>query len=565
MSIKVKMILGFSLLLLIFALSSIFVFFQFNKLQTEVNILAGNSVPSLEVISQMDNDVLNVSRYVYAFAAATDDNSRNEQKSNLDSKLKSFAQHSAIYEPLISSQEEKMVYGRFTEKWNLYQQQLSQLQNYYSAQDYESANRLIPAMRALFNEANVLMQQLVEINTAAAKESAATSNEAVNFTKTVLLGSVVISIILGIIIAILITLSIVRPIHELEDKLKVLIERGGDLTHRIEVDTKDEVAELAIIVNEFLKSIHAIVAQTMQISEQLASASEELNASAEQSAQALNQVAHSITEVAEGASQQAQAASEASAVVEQMSAGSEQAASNAHQVSGAADKASLAAREGGNAIIKTVQQMSSIENTSKETAEAIEILQARSEEIGQIVETISTIAKQTNLLSLNAAIEAARAGEAGRGFAVVAEEIRKLAESSQKSAKKISDLIHVIQEDTVKAVERMNSGVKEVKVGAQVVSTAGEAFNNIRQLVEEVSSQVQDISATIQQLASGSQHIVTSVQTINTVAKEAAAHTQTVSAATEEQSASMEEIASASQNLAQLAHTLENVVKRFTV
>ena len=209
--------------------------------------------------------------------------------------------------------------------------------------------------------------------------------------------------------------------------------------------------------------------------------------------------------------------------------------------------------------------MTYIEQTVNNSAQVVAKLGERSKEIGQIVDTISGIAGQTNLLALNAAIEAARAGEQGRGFAVVAEEVRKLAEQSQDAAKKIATLISEIQGDTDKAVLAMSEGTREVKIGTEVVTAAGYAFEEIEVMVTEVSNQVKEISAAVQQMASSSQQIVSSVKEIDELSKNAAGEAQTVSAATEEQSASMEEIASSSQSLAKMAQDLQEAVSKFRV
>lgn len=201
-------------------------------------------------------------------------------------------------------------------------------------------------------------------------------------------------------------------------------------------------------------------------------------------------------------------------------------------------------------------------NTS---AEAVIKLGDRSKEIGQIVDTISGIAGQTNLLALNAAIEAARAGEQGRGFAVVAEEVRRLAEQSQDAAKQIADLINEIQSDTDKAVVGINEGTKEVKVGTEVVTTAGQAFRQIASLIEELSVKGQEIDLAIQKVQDDSQKIVLAINEIDKVSKNSAGQAQTVSAATEEQSASIEEIAASSQGLAKMSSALQVAIEKFRI
>ncbi|MDR3562114.1 MAG: methyl-accepting chemotaxis protein [Negativicutes bacterium] len=358
--------------------------------------------------------------------------------------------------------------------------------------------------------------------------------------------------------------SIARPVGSVTDALAEVA--NGNLTVRdLDIETTNEVGRLASALNAMKNNMTGLVRQIQNNSHQVAASAEELTASAEQSAQAANQVAGSITEVATGADKQVAAVNETSSIVEQMSAGIQQIAASSQTVAGVTDKTAGAATEGSKAVETAVGQMKTIEHTVNSSAQVVTKLGERSKEIGQIVDTISGIAGQTNLLALNAAIEAARAGEQGRGFAVVAEEVRKLAEQSQEAAKQIASLIGEIQSETDKAVVAMNQGTQEVKVGTEVVNTAGRAFGEITGLIGQVSSQIREIAAAIQQMASGSQQVVNSVRQIDRIGKEAAGHTQTVSAATEEQSASMEEIASSSQALARMAEELQNAVSKFTV
>lgn len=355
-----------------------------------------------------------------------------------------------------------------------------------------------------------------------------------------------------------------KPIALIRDQCLLLA--GGDLREReATVISEDEIGQLAQGFRQMRTNLRQLVAKVHSQSEQLAASSEQLTASADQSAEAANQVAASITEVAAGAAEQLSAANESAAVAEQISASIQQAASTTQEVALQSAQAAAKATDGSQSVNKAISQMAQIEQTVNSSAEVVAELGERSKEIGQIVDTISGIAGQTNLLALNAAIEAARAGEQGRGFAVVADEVRKLAEQSQEAAKQIADLIGSIQGDTDKAVVAMNDGTREVKVGAEVVNAAGQAFTEIVALVTQVSDQVTEISAAMEQIASGSRHIVTSVNRIEALGKTAAGEAQLVSAATEEQSASMEEIASSSQSLAHLAMELREAVGKFQV
>ena len=357
---------------------------------------------------------------------------------------------------------------------------------------------------------------------------------------------------------------IAKPIQLLETAATRIA--GGDISlNGFGIKSNDEIGRLGLAFEKMTENLRGLIKKITQATDQVAASSEELTASAEQSAQAANQVAQVIAGVATGAEKQLKAVDATATIVEEMSAGVQQIAAKTNTVVATTVKSADAAQEGSNAVGKAVAQMTNIEKTVIRSAQVVTKLGERSKEIGQIVDAISGIAGQTNLLALNAAIEAARAGEQGRGFAVVAEEVRKLAEQSQGAAKQIASLISEIKSDTDSAVEAMNEGTKEVRIGSEVVNDAGKVFQVIYASINEVSVQMKEISAAIQQMASGSQHIVISVREIDAISKDASGQAQTVSAATQEQSATMEEIAASSQALAKMAEELNQAVSKFKV
>ncbi|MEL1134849.1 methyl-accepting chemotaxis protein [Desulfitobacterium sp. THU1] len=340
----------------------------------------------------------------------------------------------------------------------------------------------------------------------------------------------------------------------------------GNLTiERIVVDSEDELGRLAQDFNLMRDNLIELVKQVSMSSEHVASSTQQLSAGAEQSAQAANEVAASIMEVAKGTEKQMDAVNDVAAIVEEMSASMENMLNNTKHVVGSAEGTAQAAIQGHQSINTTIEAMRTIQTGMNHTTSLVEQLGVRSLEIGRIVEVISGIASQTNLLSLNAAIEAARAGEQGRGFAVVAEEVRKLAEQSQVAAKQIAELIGQVQVDTNNVVEAMRFAQQGVESGAKVTDEAGKTFNEIAQLIEEVTEQVKGMSQEIEQVAAGSERIGSAIHQVDQISQAIAGQTQNVSASTEEQSASVEEIASSSQVLARMTEEMNQAIRKFKI
>ena len=380
----------------------------------------------------------------------------------------------------------------------------------------------------------------------------------------VMLGLSVFCLLLAVGVAAVISKRFVAPIITLRDAAEHIA--AGDLrSQEAAIQSQDELGQLAGSFADMSGKLRDLVVQVQRESQQVAAASEELTASAEQAAHAVQQVAGSVTEVAAGADRQLAVAREATTEVDTLARELAGASQRAGEVRKSVERTSQAAESGGEAIGKAIRQMQALDTTVTHSAQVVAKLGERSQEIGQIVDTISGIAGQTNLLALNAAIEAARAGEQGRGFAVVADEVRKLAEQSQEAAGRIASLIGEIQGETGRAVEAMNKGTAEVKEGTVVAGQAGAAFEEIVGLIRKANEEVAAITTAIEQTVNGSGRIVHAVEDMQTVSRGTADQTQTVAAATEEQAASMEEIASSSRSLAHLAEELQVAVSRFKV
>lgn len=337
----------------------------------------------------------------------------------------------------------------------------------------------------------------------------------------------------------------------------------GDMTVNLDYDTQDEFGKIANSYNDTLGKIRSITAEIQKIANELTHSAETMSTGVNESAQVVNSIAVSINDIAELSMSQNKNVDTASSALDNIVNSVNDVADLAKQTADKANDVGTTVNQGIEGINVIVQHMNRIETMVRTSADQVDTLGHRSEEIGQIVETIVNISGQTNLLALNAAIEAARAGEHGRGFAVVAEEIRKLAENSQDAAQHIAELIGTIQDETKKAVEAMHNGNKGVRQGTDVVKEAMGEFSQVTGMVDSMVAQMAQVADHIHQVSAESNNVVEATSQVTNDSNKIASETQQVSAASEEQSATMHELANENTKLADMAKRLQEQLNVF--
>jgi methyl-accepting chemotaxis protein len=289
------------------------------------------------------------------------------------------------------------------------------------------------------------------------------------------------------------------------------------------------VGTLAESYNQLLDLIIYLIRQTQESSKRLAQASNDILSATEQQAS--------------GSSEQAASIAETTATMEELASTYRQIAENADHVVTQAEASLSSAEAGQQAVTTTLTAMEEIKHRTQASANKILTLGERSQQIGQVLAIINSIADQTKILALNAAIEAARAGEAGKGFSVVAIEIRKLAESVVESTGEISTIMNEIQSSANELVMSTEQELKHVQGGVDLAHTTGDSLDQILEMVEQTTVAAKEISAATQQQKSATDQVVKAMREVATVAQQTAAGSKQVAGAAEQLSSMAKESA----------------------
>lgn len=478
-----------------------------HKLNSMLNDLNSNIVPSLTLLSNIQRDVTVMHAVVYRHVLSADEKDMDKQAERITGfKTQISAGFDKYEKEMITNEEDRVAIKATKDAFASYSEFADKVMAASRSGDKAGATAMMgkdatAKRKALTDNLEVV----IKVNETAAQAAAKNSEEVYSSTVRLSVGFAVVMIAAVAGIGFMIGKSITTPVNAMRDSL-VATTRDLDFTHRLNLKSEDEIGQA-------VQAYEGLLGKLQQSFRDIQTGIDGIyNAAAGMS--------RAAGEISTSSMTQSDSAAGMAASIEEMTVSVNHIATRATEVGNHASNSGKEAEKGAEVILATVDRMNHIADTVRTSAEAINDLKTLSETISSTVTVIKEVADQTNLLALNAAIEAARAGEQGRGFAVVADEVRKLAERTAKSTEEIASLLGRVQDGAINASRSMDDAVVAVSAGVESARSAGEAIGKIQSGASDMVGMVSEITDAVKEQSVASTHIAQEVERIAQMAEE---------------------------------------------
>lgn len=340
---------------------------------------------------------------------------------------------------------------------------------------------------------------------------------------------------------------------------------AGNLTKLTKQEGRDELSQMGFELNKVVLGMKSIVEELAAAAHTTQKISKSQAEEASSQAQAFEELTRVMQSFREGTEQQLSGLQNSHAMIQEMVSASSEMLRGIEETVKWSDNAFEIASTGMQAVTQSGEQMTAIENIVEKSAGMIQQVADESDQIGQKISAITHIARQTNMLALNASIEAARAGESGRGFAVVASEVRKLAEETSRFAEDIMMHLSKNRKDALEAVKNVTEGVTAISEGVQIVHQAGLSINQLNDTIKRMRDQVLSNKEHSHLLLQDSREVQDIMDGVTTIAEQFTDSMVSAAASMDQQSSGVQQLANEANSLSEQSEKLAQIVKRFRV
>ena len=548
MTLRTKLTLATGFLLVMLCGLGVFSLTQMSRINDVADEIIDGWFPSTRYAMRLDTLVSDFRiaeiRHIYA----TEQEVMAGYEKQMNKLLTAIKDAETKYAALLDTDAERKLWEKFEGEWKEYMEMNVQIQKLSRDGQTEKAIDMLTTSKELYHKTSESLGAIVDFNVEGSEKTSASGDKVFNDSRSMVIGMLIVVLLISVVLMAFIIRNTLRQLGKDPGELNAIAHRVVDGDYNIDDGGKKMGVYGAIVemvnalkthidnarhesenareqsrkAQEAMEQAEAAGTEAQSKTEAMLVAADKLEQVGGVVSSASTELSAQIEQSDRGAAESAQRLSEAATAMNEMNATVQEVAKNAGSASNASAETKQKAEAGAEVVAKAVRSIEQVHQMSLELKGDMAQLNEHAQDITRIMNVISDIADQTNLLALNAAIEAARAGEAGRGFAVVADEVRKLAEKTMASTQDVGNAIRAIQESTAKSMEGMDQAVERISEANELASRSGAALEEIVATVEATGDQVNAIATASEEQSAASEEINQSIVQVNDMSRQTA-------------------------------------------